>query len=142
MAKSTVWLVALENPSCTAFPHLSGVGWAPDRLWPLQYPPKNPNCFPKRHKMRIILAVCLLLRCNFWTHCSSVLVLPVLFKRNIRKESMAPNQQQESSHILATLLTGDTFFNTLTISYHLIKFNIFIITENMTSIEPLLLSVL
>lgn len=142
MAKSTVWLGALESPSCTAFPHLSGVGWAPDRLWPPHYPPKNPNFLPKSYKIRIIPAVYFLLGCIFWTHHSSVLVLPVLFKGNIRKESTAKNQQQESSHILVTLLTGDSFFNTLIKSYHLIKFSIFIITVNMTYIKPSLLSVI
>lgn len=118
-------MVAFENPTCTGSPHLSGVGWVPDRIWPPRYSPKNPNSFFDWHKITTTLAAYLLLRCIFWTHHSSLLVLSV--KINIRKENVAPNQHQESSHILAMLLTGDTFSNTLIKSYHLLKINISII---------------
>lgn len=120
MAKSTAWSGAFENPTCTACPHLSGVGRVPDGIWPPHYPPKNCNSFPDGHKIRSTLAASLLPRCIFWTHYSSLLVLPV--KINMKKESVAPNQ--ESSHVLAILLTDDTFFNTLIKSYHLLKINI------------------
>lgn len=119
-----VWLLLRTLPAQVLLIYLEWDRYQ-DRIWPPRYSPKNPNSFFDGHKITTTLAACLLLRCIFWTHHSSLLILPV--KTNMRKENVAPNQHQESSHVLAMLLTGDTFSNTLIKSYHILKINISII---------------
>lgn len=124
MPKSGVWLDALENPNCTALLRLSGVRWAPERLWPPHYAPKIANCFPKRCNIRNIPAVCLLLRFIFWTQHSNVLVFPILFKGNTKKEEYGSKpttgKQLHTCHASYRWYHLQYFKK----SYHPIKFNI------------------
>lgn len=113
MLRSTVWLDALENPNCTALLCLSRVGWTPNRSWP-----------PPTHQRLLTAFLKGITEDPSWLSASSwdssfghsillSLSCQLSLKEILRKESMVPNQPQESSHIFATLLIDGIVFNIL-----------------------------